>query len=183
MHCPDERTLTAFTDGELAPSQAGDVEQHLAGCRACAEAVQDLRQLNALGRSALALIPVTPTAVRPARRPAARIQSGRLRFSWGLAGVAAAAAAVFAVVAARWLVTGPPAGGRDRVGVVGTTTPIAVRHGEEATPSPPLLDDDFARWSAEHQHARIPRIPLEQLADYHPAPMLPMLGPDAKPRS
>jgi len=86
------------------------------------------------------------------------------------------------VVAARWLITGPPTGGRDGIGVGGTTTPIAVRHGEEAA-APPLLDDDFARWSAEHRDARIPRIPLEQLADYDPAPVLPMLGPDTKPRN
>ncbi len=60
MHCPDEQTLTSFADGELAPGEADDVGRHVARCPACAEFLQEQRQLDALGRMALTLIPVTP---------------------------------------------------------------------------------------------------------------------------
>lgn len=173
MVCPDEQTLTAFADGELPPGQAADVERHLAGCRACTECVQDVRQLTTLGRSALARIPVTPARrTAPAARPR--------RFVSVSSGIAAAAAIVIVAVAAQWLLTRPPTGGG---GIAGPLPPAATQpHVERGAPVP-LLDEEFARWSAEQQRRRIPRVPLEQVANFEPTPILPVLGTDAKVRS
>src|SRR4051794_33610444 len=42
------KQLSAYTDGELAPSEARGVEQHLTRCPRCAGEVQELRQLACL---------------------------------------------------------------------------------------------------------------------------------------
>jgi anti-sigma factor RsiW len=169
MGCPDEQTLTAFADGELPPRQAADVEQHLTGCQACAEAVQDLGQLNALGRSALTRIPVTA-----ARRTLPDVRPRR--FVSIAAGMSAAAAVLIGALAAQWLLTRPSAGGS----IARPISPNATLPHVELPEPTPLLDAEFARWSAEYQSRRIPRVPLEQLADYHPTPVFPVLGPDAE---
>lgn len=42
--------LSAFLDGELAGAQATEFNRHIAGCRACAAAAEELLEVSAVGR-------------------------------------------------------------------------------------------------------------------------------------
>src|SRR5688572_10420459 len=67
MPCPDQETLCAFTDASLSPAEIGEVSAHLAQCRTCCEFVEEMRQVDALGRAALEKVPV-------ASQPSLRIE-------------------------------------------------------------------------------------------------------------
>ncbi|MHC4990906.1 MAG: anti-sigma factor family protein [Planctomycetota bacterium] len=62
--CPEPMELAGYADGRLAPDRAGMVEEHLAGCAACIEAVLETRRL--LGD--LPELPPAPVSVVQAAR-------------------------------------------------------------------------------------------------------------------
>jgi anti-sigma-K factor RskA len=50
MH-PNDTTLNDYVDGALGPVERHDVEQHVAGCAACRQTVDDLREILEASRS------------------------------------------------------------------------------------------------------------------------------------
>ena len=44
-HCPDVIDLAAYADGRASRRKVREMEEHLAACRACLEALRDLRSL------------------------------------------------------------------------------------------------------------------------------------------
>src|SRR5580765_3407883 len=50
MH-PNDTTLNDYVDGSLGPVERHGVEQHLAGCAACRQTVDDLREMLEASRS------------------------------------------------------------------------------------------------------------------------------------
>jgi anti-sigma-K factor RskA len=115
MH-PTDTTLDGYADGTLSAAERPSVEQHLAGCAACREMVDDLREiLRGAADLELRQPPVrawsrleraikmesahaTPDAAAPGARP--EVGAARLAFArapW-LAGLAAAAAIILATV-------------------------------------------------------------------------------------
>ena len=101
MTCQElDARLDDWLDGALAPSEAGPVEAHLAGCPACRESERRLRQV--LARAA-----ALPRSVTPPRdlwpgieRQIARPTGWTGLFGWGPSLVLAAAATVLVAVAA-----------------------------------------------------------------------------------
>ncbi|GIW41236.1 MAG: hypothetical protein KatS3mg076_1813 [Candidatus Binatia bacterium] len=64
MNCEEIRErLEALVDGELAPSEAGPVEEHVRGCTACGRFVENRRVLRTFLRTRLATRP-TPESTR-----------------------------------------------------------------------------------------------------------------------
>lgn len=133
MRHPEEGRLNDFVDGVLAPEEAAEVADHLAGCAACAADAAELRRL-------LAEAGTLPRAVEPERdlwlgiaerleRPSlldmdtarARRSSGRGASPWPMR-VALAAAAGLLVVATS-TVTLLVVRGRGEAPVATTTTP------------------------------------------------------------
>jgi anti-sigma factor RsiW len=116
VSCDNVRPLLhGFADGELDLVRSLEVEQHLAGCPACAAS---LRRVEAL-RTALQDAPLyhrAPDALRGRVRAALRRQRRSRGVFPGLLGRALAAAAVLALVAlsgwgaARWWAGAPAAG-------------------------------------------------------------------------
>lgn len=51
MRHPKTEVLSELLDGDLTPTQARKVEEHLEGCRRCAALYQDLREIQARARS------------------------------------------------------------------------------------------------------------------------------------
>jgi anti-sigma factor RsiW len=97
-------TLSAFVDGELPENEQGAIEQHLAGCHACALRVLSATQLKAAtARAGRRFAPSPETLarltaqVRQQPRPTARIHSMR-RLTW----VGLAAALLLAVSLMGW---------------------------------------------------------------------------------
>ena len=67
MH-PNETTLNDYVDGSLGAAERSDVDQHLAGCAACRQLVEDLRDiLRAAGEPELREPPVARVAAPRAR--------------------------------------------------------------------------------------------------------------------
>jgi anti-sigma factor RsiW len=165
MTCPEPQNLAAFADGELDPADAAAIEQHLAGCAACAQFVSAMRRLNVLGRNSLQQIRVQPSS------PRSRVSRPRLR-------IALAAAAVFllALAGAGWLLMS--GGGRNSPVSGPVATPIDGGVAVEATTSPATVsvsDEEFEQWAAPLRRRRIPLVPMEQVATYQAPPVLPFV--------
>jgi predicted anti-sigma-YlaC factor YlaD len=97
----DELTLTDYLDDALVPDQRVEVEQHLAGCAACAAHVAEFRALfTALDELPPLILerdlaPAVIAAIQSTPAPAYRV--------WGLGGVLAGQLALVAVlVVALW---------------------------------------------------------------------------------
>jgi anti-sigma factor RsiW len=101
---PSPDTLSAFIDGELPENEQGAIEQHLAGCHACALRVLSATQLKAATARAGRRFAPSPEAlarltaqVRQQPQATARIHSMR-RLAW----VGLAAALLLAVSLVGW---------------------------------------------------------------------------------
>lgn len=76
--------LTGYLDGEVSAAERRSVADHLAGCDACGELLQDLRETRSLLRSLPLLdlpLPALRSGLRRSRRPSV---------AWAVSGVAAA---------------------------------------------------------------------------------------------
>ncbi|MHB8875963.1 MAG: anti-sigma factor family protein [Myxococcaceae bacterium] len=98
MTCPEfERFLYPYLDGEFEPSEAAEVERHLAGCAACASRVHQERALHETLKAKLKGASCSPPAPEALR---ARIRDGlRNEHRKGVANQWARYAAAAAVVA------------------------------------------------------------------------------------
>ena len=115
MH-PTDTTLDGYADGTLSAAERPGVEQHLAGCAACREMVDDLREIlrgaadlelrqppvRAWSRLERAIKMESAHAAPIAAAPGARPDAGAARLTFArapwLTGLAAAAAIVLATV-------------------------------------------------------------------------------------
>ncbi|HET8656707.1 MAG TPA: zf-HC2 domain-containing protein [Longimicrobiaceae bacterium] len=99
MNHPDEGTLQALLDGEVAGADRADVEGHLAGCATCREAYDEAAARARALREALSCLDV-PAPVAPARRRVAarRRFGGRAALPWAAVFVLVAATALSATV-------------------------------------------------------------------------------------
>jgi anti-sigma factor RsiW len=174
MTCPDHETLSAFADGEVAAPGAVEIELHLSTCAACRRFVDELRALNAWGRSSLQAIKAAP------RRTSLVILAVPQPFWLRLlrpVPLAAAAAVVAGLLLALWFAvqTGERAG----------TLPAPVRVAEKPPIARPrvasLNDRAFARWAAPYRQLRIPLVSVEEAARYSPPQIRPAL-PDMAAR-
>ena len=121
--CPDAERLAAYLDGQLFPEQRERVEEHLAACEACANAVAESVRFQSL------------TSLPP---PAAAVRAEARSHRWA---VAAGVLALVSVPTMAWLATG--AGGapwrRDpRAPLIAATA--------DARPLAPRLTGGF-RWA------------------------------------
>jgi cell division protein FtsN len=74
MSHPDEGVLQELLDGELAPAEAAVIRIHLAGCAACAAALQELEAMQAEADAIVARLPLDPPLEQLAlRAPAPRV--------------------------------------------------------------------------------------------------------------
>lgn len=102
MH-PDEGTIHAWLDGELPADEGAALEQHIAGCPACAATVAEARGLVAASTrilGALDDVPAVPQVTRPTK--ATPVAPGRTRRPWWRSPRFAAAAALLLVTVGTW---------------------------------------------------------------------------------
>lgn len=80
---PSSETLAAFGQGRLPPAEQADVEQHIAECDACCQALRGIPNDTLLDRlrdgSTHADTPVAPAAPAPAKIPAELVDHPRYR--------------------------------------------------------------------------------------------------------
>ncbi len=161
MKCPDQETLMLLADSELSAVERAAIEEHIAGCETCRDVVDEMRALNSIARSSLRSLRVSPPRiVLPRRR----------RMLQGLA--LAAAMIALAVSLAAVLLTNRRGGG---VVTIAHAPPSAVpaTTAQVIPDVPPLLDEAFERWAAEHRRKQIPLIPLEEVVTYEPPEIRP----------
>lgn len=162
MRCSDQETLTIFADGEIAGMEREMIEQHLAGCEACRDLVNEMRALNSISRTALRSLRVSPPRIVLARRR---------RLLQPLAFAAAAMIALIVLLAAVVVMSWRDG---DAVKVAATPPlPAPATAAHSAREVPPLLDEAFERWAAEHRRKQIPLIPMEEVATFEPPQRLP----------
>ncbi len=161
MRCPDQETLMMLADGELSAAARAMTERHIAGCDACRDLVDEMRALNSIARSGLrSLRVIPPRIVLPRRR--------RLLQPLALA----AAMIALAVSLAAILLMNWRGAGVFKVAVA-PPSPAPATTAHVVRDVPPLLDEPFERWAAEHRRKQIPLIPLEEAATYEPPEILP----------
>jgi anti-sigma factor RsiW len=135
MQHPDEGTIHAWIDGELAVDEAAALEKHLQGCAECSALAAEARGLAAASSRIVSALDIVPGDVIPKNAPARR--------PWYASTQLRAAAAVVVVAGASLLVI------RDR-GVtrmehaVMSSAPSAVR----ATAPEPVVDSAKAQVAA-----------------------------------
>ena len=129
MSCPEDR-ISAWIDGELAPSDANAVESHLAGCATCQEWVASLRNLSQFFETEVAPDPGFVVRFRELRDQV----SVAPWWTWrelALRLVPLAAAVLVAAIAVLWMSAAPAASlqeiERDALGA-----PVAFDNGPEA---------------------------------------------------
>src|SRR5687768_1251990 len=130
-----EGVLQAYLDGEVAADTRAGVDAHVAGCSACADRLQELRQLNGTFAAALQLIDVEaiPAAAYAQLEFRARNRRWTERFAGSRAALTRAAALVLGVtlVAAAAVPASPLRGWLVRV-----WNSIATSNTESATQMP-----------------------------------------------
>ena len=115
MQHPDEGTIHAWLDGALPTPEARALEEHVAGCAACAAAVAEARGLLAASSRILSALDSVPGGVLPAASPETRpgalgiagVTRGRTAPSRWRATPWRAAAAIVLVGSVSWLATRP----------------------------------------------------------------------------
>ncbi len=97
--CPFNLEIQAYHDGELPSERRTAVEEHLAGCPACAAELAELKNLSAV----FAAEPVAELSQIALHRLHRKIDNemdrGLIRFGWALSGIAAS----ILLVASGWL--------------------------------------------------------------------------------
>ncbi|PYL01113.1 MAG: hypothetical protein DME19_02645 [Verrucomicrobia bacterium] len=185
MSCFDPESLTAFADGEIDASAVAAIERHLHDCASCRQFVDEMRRLDACGRSALRTIHVMPHG-RSVVIPEAATRPRVLRPV-----ALAAAALIFVIVSgAFWFVAfrhrepRPAAapiqaakspGSTDRLNTAQDKQPAS---GDDFRAS---SDETFERWAEPYRRLRIPLVPLEEVANHKPPEILPTLPATTKP--
>ena len=108
MQHPDEGTIHAWLDGALPPEEGRAIEEHAAGCAACAAAIAEARGLIAGSSRILAALDAVPGGVLPAAYAVDALGSERAmparRQRWRSVPLRAAAAIVL-VGSVSWLAT------------------------------------------------------------------------------
>ena len=172
MLCPDQLSLSAFSDGGFEAARAAEIADHVATCAACRAFVDELHQLEAWGRSSLRAIKVT---AEPAL-PVVPLIPPRLRL---VRPVALAAAAVFVagVLVVLWLGAHTRQATR-AVPVPGRVAEMAATEDRRGSASD---DETFARWAAPYRQLHIPLVPIEEAARYSPPQIRPALPDMAAP--
>ena len=161
MSCPEHQLLSAFGDGELEPSLRAEIERHLSTCASCRRFVDEMRDLDACGRSSLRAISVKARPV-----PLAVPQLPPRRSLMRPIALAAAAVVLVAVSVAVWLIAYRNKGPRQ------VSAPIRATGSDEFATS---SDASFERWAEPYRQLRIPLLPLEEVANYTPPEILPTL--------
>jgi hypothetical protein len=166
MLCPDNKSLSAFADGELEAATAAEVQEHLSICSACRRFVEEMRELDAWGRSSLRAIAVTSCPVRPV----IPLVPLRMRLMRPLA-LAAAAVIVVGVSLGVWLATyrGQEPHNLSALGRPGAEISKGNKKGGASA------NEDFARWTAPYRQLGIPLVSAEEAGRYAPPRMLPSL--------
>jgi anti-sigma factor RsiW len=155
MNCPDPQTISEFSDGELEPNQAAEIERHIAQCASCRESLKEMQWLEQRGRGALESIPLEDTF----SQKIVPLKPSRLRWV-GSMPLTAAAAAVVAVVVGVWLFF--------------NQTASTMRKDAGANISSEQSEDAaFAQWIEPYRNLNIPLVPMEVAANYNPAPIFP----------
>ena len=188
MNCPDHESLSAFVDGELDPPATAFIERHLEDCAACREFVAEMRWLDTHGRTSLQAVRTTGW-----KRAVIPMLTQRSRMTHPLA-LAATAVVLASLSVTVWVVTNRP----KEADLLGRTSEHAksFRETEQVTATEARLpangverlapsDEAFERWAEPYRRLRIPLIPLEDVANYKPAvvrPIMPEAG-RSNPRS
>ncbi len=106
MRHPDDGTIHAWLDGALAPEEARRLEQHVASCAMCGDAVAEARGLVASSSRILGALDTLPGDVVPRTRAS---PGGQRAARWWTRPVIPAAAAALLVVAVSFAMLGRPA--------------------------------------------------------------------------
>lgn len=104
--CTYQSRLAAYHDGELPPERRREVQEHVAGCPACAAELERLRAVSRLLQSARA--PAMPEDM--AGRLHEALVPARERGIIRICRAVSLAAAALLVVCGAWLLTGRPDG-------------------------------------------------------------------------
>ena len=108
MSCHEDARLSAWVDGELAISEARDVETHVGSCAPCQELVAQLRSMSVGLSAQLAVDPGFIVRFRE-RRDALSVATWWTWRQLALRLVPLAAAVLVAAVASLWLAAPPDA--------------------------------------------------------------------------
>jgi len=161
MSCPEHELLSAVADGELERSLRAEIERHLSTCAPCRRFVEEMRDLEACGRSSLRAISVK---TRPELLEVSHLSTRRSVMR--PIALAAAAVVLVTVSVAVWLIALRTQEPRQ------VSAPIRAAGGDEFATS---SDASFERWAEPYRQLRIPLVPLEEVANYTPPTLLPML--------
>ena len=93
--CENERQLSAYHDGELAPAEAAELERHLARCDACAA---ELRKLRAMSQFLSSAVDVQQVPAEAMDRWRYSVRPGRDRVILRITEMMSAAAAAILLV-------------------------------------------------------------------------------------
>ncbi len=162
MKCPDQQTILAFADGEMATSEAAEFERHLTSCPNCRQFLAEMQWVSDCGRTALRAIPAGETASGKI------VRSRKLWRNWARpVPLALAASLLLAFSIWAWFaenkITSPrrfAVSNRNLTGAAGNSM-----ESPEAA---------FEEWAAPYRQLQIPLVPMEVAANYNPAPIEPI---------
>lgn len=175
MSCPESEILSDFADGALDAAAGSKVEHHLSTCSSCREHVEEMRWLDALGRSSLGAIRVAVQRNSTALFEAPT-RSGFLRPM----ALAAAAIGLILLSFAAWRISNgfrePPRASEPNQQV---SDSASEDQNQIKAETGARMDETFERWVQPYRRLRIPLVPMEDLANFNtgrtvpaePAPM------------
>lgn len=167
MSCPEQEMLSAFADDELEPSARAEIERHLTGCTACREFVEQMRWIDAFGRSSLRAIRVrTPSE----SKVVAEIHPKPRR----VRALAMAAAVLALLPMALWLlaygIRNPRVASRTVQTRLQSTTSFsnvtAATEAAESKQAKVFSDEVFERWAEPYRRLRLPLASMEEVANF-----------------
>lgn len=149
MFCPEELTLSLYADGELGPEETAEIELHLKDCEACRVEVEALKQMDRMGRSALAAIPTN------AGRTANESRSGRN--GWQVAAWAAAALVALAFI----VLTLTLPENQNLGGGSGADDPSKAQTRDMAPDA--FSEETFQAWADQYKDLKIPLVSMDEV--------------------